>query len=282
MHVLLVLAAFTLASMGIGIAIFFAARFRRWGAIGQMIFKRFGYGVSKPWLLEMVTSNSPRFRFRYRGIPCYLKIRSAGFYKRSPAKISFAVDWPDRATTWLISTNESDKGRWLEQPMVLQGASAFQKRFFVYGRDRKKVADLITPPVQHALLQMADKSRAGDHSGEADCLNLRSSRGRLTFRKTTNSNDPQDVEKFLRCCLHIYDQMVLGAVDGLTYLENDLTVIEEVVCPICTGTIEEDLVLCSSCQSPHCRECWQYNGRCATFACLETDFVAGGLVSGGG
>ena len=165
--------------------------------------------------------------------------------------------------------------------MVLQGASAFQKRFFVYGRDRKKVADLITPPVQHALLQMADKSPMGDHSGEADCLNLRSSRGRLTFRKTTNSSDPQDVEKFLRCCLHIYDQMVLGAVDGLTYLENDLTVIEEVVCPICTGTIEEDLVLCSSCQSPHCRECWQYNGRCATFACLETDFVAGGLVSGG-
>lgn len=277
MHVLMILAAFTLASIGIGVAIFFATRFRRWDALRQMIIKRFGYGVSKPWLLETVVSNSPRFRFRYRGIPSYLKVRSAGCYKSKPAMISFSVDWPERAKAWIVSTEEPNQGRLVKLPLVLHGASPFQKRFFVYSRDLKTVSSLITPPVQHALLQMLTHGRPGDRATEAECMSLHSTRGRLTFRKKTNNNDPQEIEKFMRCCLHIFDQMVLGDVEGVTYLENDLTVIEDVVCPVCSGTIEEDLVLCSSCQSPHCRECWQYNGRCATFACSETDFVTGGV-----
>lgn len=280
MHMLLAVAAFTVASIGTGVVIFCATRLRRWDSIGKMIANRFGPGLSKPWILEMIISGSPRYRFRYRGIPCYLKIRSAGFLKRRPTVLSFSVDWPERSTAWLISTDESDRGRWLEQPIVLPGGDTFHKRFFVYGRDKKKVAHLITPPVQHALLQMLAKSgrrQLGNNAVEVDGLNLRSSRGRLTFRTTTASIDSRAVEKFMRCCLHVYDLMVLGAVEGLTYLEEDLTVIEDVVCPICSGTIEGDYVSCSSCQAPHCRDCWQYNGRCATFACMETDFVTGGV-----
>ena len=282
MHVLLALVAFASVSIVMGIVIFCATRLRRWDAIRTMIAKRFGYGVSKPWLLEVVVSGSPRFRFRYRGIPCYLKMRSTGFYKRKPAKISFTVDWPARTAAWMVSTDESDKGLWPEQPIVLPGASVFHKQFFANGRDKEKVARLITPPVQHALLQMLatnQRRQMGNRSCKADYLNLRSSRGRLTFRMTSDTSsrslDPRDVEKFMRCCLHVYDLMVLGAVEGLTYLEDDLTVIEDVVCPICSGTIEGDFVSCSSCQSPHCLDCWQYNGLCATFACMETEFLTG-------
>lgn len=275
MQMLLVIAAFVLASIGVSAIVFFAARFRRWEAMGQMIQRRFGYGVSKPWLLEMVVSASPRFRFLYRGIPCYLKSRNVGFLQPKPTKITFAVDWPSRATAWLISTDETQKGRWLESPMVLPEASTFHQRFFLYVRDKKKVTHLITPPVQHALVQMLAKMRSSqpeNHSTAGECLTLRSSRGRLTFATTAAWSDPREVEKFMRCCLHIYDLMVLGAVEGLTYIEDDLTVIEDIVCPICSGAIEGDYVSCSSCQSPHCRDCWQYNGRCATFACMETDF----------
>lgn len=275
MRILLAIAAFTLASIAVGVIVFYAARFRRWDAMRQMILKRFGYGVSKPWLLEMVISASPRFRFQYRGIPCYLKIRNAGFLQPKPTQISFTVDWPDRATAWMISTDESQKGRWLESPMVLPGGTAFGQHFIVYVRDKKKVAHLITPPVQHALVQMLAKMRSSqpeNHSTAEECLTLRSSRGRLTFATTAAWSDPREVEKFMRCCLHIYDLMVLGAVEGLTYIEDDLTVIEGIVCPICSGAIEGDYVSCSSCQSPHCRDCWQYNGSCATFACMETDF----------
>lgn len=285
MNLLLVIVALIMTTIGVVVVILCAIRLRRWGAIGQMLSRRFGHGVSKPWLLEMILFGSPRFRFRYRGIGCYLKIRRAGFRKKdSPASISFAVDWPGRATSWLISTDPSDKRRWLEQPLSLPDASAFHRRFFLYGRHEKKVAGLLTPSVQHALLQMLVKSGPGrkESDGKAtERLKLRAARRRLTFRRTTVSSDRREVEKFIRCCLHIYDLMVLGTVQGLTYLEDDLTVIEDVACPICSGPIETDFVSCSSCQTPHCRACWQYNGRCATFACMETDFVRAGVLAGG-
>jgi|GEM_PF-1318502 len=279
MQTLILIAAFILASIAMGVVLYFAARCQRWDAMRRMIFLRFGDGVSKPWLLEMLFSNSPRFCFRYRSIPCRLKIRSAGVIRRNPVNISLTVDWPAGSKwrkSWLISKGDSHPGRWFQRPLVLHGATAFHRHFSVYGHDECDLAKIITPPVQHALLQLLQGDWLGENSTEAVSLNLSSSRGRLRFRKTSDRSAPGDVEKFVRCCLHIYDQMVLSIVEGVDYLDNDLTIIESVVCPVCSGAIEDDLVLCRSCQSPHCRDCWQYNGRCATFACLETDFVIGG------
>lgn len=38
------------------------------------------------------------------------------------------------------------------------------------------------------------------------------------------------------------------------------------VCPVC-GTALTSPVTCGSCKTPHHRECWNYAGRCAIFAC---------------
>jgi hypothetical protein len=38
-------------------------------------------------------------------------------------------------------------------------------------------------------------------------------------------------------------------------------------CPICTTTLEEPLIRCPRCGAPHHRECWEYFGRCAVYAC---------------
>jgi len=88
----------------------------------QMIIERFGYGVSKPWLLEMSVSDSPRFQFLYRSIPCYLKVQNAGCCKSKPALISFSVDWPNRAKAWIVSTEKSNQWRFIKLPLVLHAA----------------------------------------------------------------------------------------------------------------------------------------------------------------
>ena len=38
-------------------------------------------------------------------------------------------------------------------------------------------------------------------------------------------------------------------------------------CQICGEAIREDHVRCSSCDTPHHEDCWQYYGECATFGC---------------
>jgi len=42
------------------------------------------------------------------------------------------------------------------------------------------------------------------------------------------------------------------------------------VCPICGSPLEDRVVRCARCQTPHHGECWKYNGRCSLFACGET------------
>jgi len=45
-------------------------------------------------------------------------------------------------------------------------------------------------------------------------------------------------------------------------------------CPVCGSRMEEDVVNCEACRTPHHRECWHYMGRCTTYACRGRRFVA--------
>ena len=39
------------------------------------------------------------------------------------------------------------------------------------------------------------------------------------------------------------------------------------LCPVCGSLMETGIVRCSSCRTPHHRECWNYIGACSTYAC---------------
>ena len=45
-------------------------------------------------------------------------------------------------------------------------------------------------------------------------------------------------------------------------------------CPVCGSSMVEAVIRCESCRTPHHRECWQYMGRCTTYACRGKRFVA--------
>ena len=45
-------------------------------------------------------------------------------------------------------------------------------------------------------------------------------------------------------------------------------------CPVCGTTMNAGTVRCDLCRTPHHRECWQYMGRCTTYACKGTRSVA--------
>jgi hypothetical protein len=45
-------------------------------------------------------------------------------------------------------------------------------------------------------------------------------------------------------------------------------------CPVCGASTSEHAIRCESCRTPHHRECWDYMGRCTTYACNGKRFVA--------
>jgi hypothetical protein len=40
-------------------------------------------------------------------------------------------------------------------------------------------------------------------------------------------------------------------------------------CQICGTAMEERVVYCAKCKTPHHEECWMYNGACSTYGCRE-------------
>ena len=44
-------------------------------------------------------------------------------------------------------------------------------------------------------------------------------------------------------------------------------------CQVCGAAMEERVVLCMKCRTPHHEECWIFNGACSTYACKEIRFT---------
>jgi len=44
-------------------------------------------------------------------------------------------------------------------------------------------------------------------------------------------------------------------------------------CQVCGWPMEQGLVLCSKCRTPHHEECWTWNGACSTYGCREIRFT---------
>ncbi|RPH35887.1 MAG: hypothetical protein EHM91_16690, partial [Planctomycetota bacterium] len=45
-------------------------------------------------------------------------------------------------------------------------------------------------------------------------------------------------------------------------------------CPVCGTSMSRGFVRCESCRTPHHHECWSYMGRCSTYACRGSRYVA--------
>ena len=64
---------------------------------------------------------------------------------------------------------------------------------------------------------------------------------------------------------------------GITFVEGGVKIAEpdegESQCQVCGESLAADLVYCSACKTPIHRECWEYFGGCATYACGNKKFL---------
>lgn len=76
-------------------------------------------------------------------------------------------------------------------------------------------------------------------------------------------------------------RMIDGFLATLTVEHADAALIEVLevslpesvaACRVCGEKILLDRIECRRCETPHHKDCWDYNGRCATYACGETKY----------
>lgn len=256
------------------------SRTNRWNLLHGHLKQQFGKRVSQPALIRMLVSKSPALSFMYGSTPCDVSVRYCGFLRIKKRRLRLTVAWPQAlrseksgrtgkaSETLLVSTDPQEKIRFVSLKDVAVGSPDFRDRFHVKTSFSADHTRLLTSNVQHFIFQIA-------MLGQSDDITVKLHKRKLVFSKSDIGPKFQDTADFMQQALQIFDLLRLSESWGVKFLDGaDATVIENVVCPICTGTIEDDLVSCMRCQTPHCRDCWEYNGQCATFACRETRFTA--------
>ena len=115
-------------------------------------------------------------------------------------------------------------------------------------------------------------------SSPSSQVRIRTGRQSLEIAVPGDLRNCQSIDDFVRMGLKLFDLFAAMDTNGLEFIDEDqVTLLESIKCPICSEEIETETVCCVRCQTPHCRDCWSYNGECATYACNETRFTEVGV-----
>jgi hypothetical protein len=143
--------------------------------------------------------------------------------------------------------------------------------FCVFSNKPEDACQLLSPGTQWPIKQLAHL-RNPSRETPSD-LSIAINHGKLTIAKSGFIKDYQMLDDFVRFGLELFDQLMLTTSQGVTFVDDaSAVIVDDVKCPICSEVIRHDMVVCVRCKTPHCLDCWQYNGQCATFACQEVRY----------
>jgi hypothetical protein len=140
-------------------------------------------------------------------------------------------------------------------------------RWQVRARDGDEARTFLSAGVRWQIEQLWE----GPEHGEV-ALSVRP--GWLLLRKKWTSTRPLDIEQFVELGLSLFDQAALTRTVGIEFIdEGAIQVLDHAQCRVCGDAMEDDIVYCRRCKTPHHLECWEYNGACSTYGCRETQYL---------
>ena len=214
----------------------------------------------------------PELRFPHLGRTVTFK-HTGGGENESP-KTHLAIPWPNNRLRCEIFPEGPLSG--LRKLIGMQdieiGFPHFDRQFIITGNDEAAIKALLTSEVQAVLFQLLKLEERNSFS--LPNLYLQISRGVLTITKTSYYTSAASVERFIDWFLQFYDAAVAVPAAGIEFIDAPKCT-DEVAphCIVCGESLDGDLVSCRSCRTPHHRDCWQYFGGCATYACGGKQFV---------
>lgn len=210
----------------------------------------------------------PTARFRYGDAHCFLstvktKVSGGGEFTQlsigcqyADLRLEIIPRWRSEKLWPLPGTQE-----------IRTHSAAFDQKFFVRASDPDLAREFLSEGVRWQLDRLCKFMGSDD-------LYVLLQRGALVIKKPTFIRTQQLLDDFVRFALETYSQAMLTRTEGIEFVaEPSRKVAEQIRCQICGEEIRSELVTCVRCQTPHCRECWEYNGQCATYGCGETRFV---------
>lgn len=211
----------------------------------------------------------PHVRFTYRG--AYVDVHMTGYgphrTRRGPLT-QVTIQWPDFGFRCELMCPP------LPQPFPAQeelsgcwtGVADFDNRYTIRATDVHVATTLLNDTVRWQIekLRMLTTS---------SYLHVEFSQGSLHVRKGRAIRQYMELNDLVERSLELYDQAMIACSKGIEFMgEESAQPLAEVKCRVCGEEINDNLVYCRRCKTPHHRECWQYNGACSVFGCGENRF----------
>lgn len=210
----------------------------------------------------------PQVQFPYFGSTCTLGTRSS-WTDPVRRQTFLRLHWPNRSIVLEVAETAL-AGRLSHSGLrpILTGDGEFDHVYSVRSTDPELAQKWLDDNFRWRFRELA---RA---TGPVP-LALRIERGLVTIARGGWLDTLAELDDFLRLSLQLIDQLKVAEVRGIEFVNADqATVLDDVICPVCSEQIGAEMVVCVRCRTPHCRECWEYNTHCATFACGEKRFFA--------
>lgn len=272
-----VLILLVMAVMAIFVVSFLAAAWRRasrWNRTYDRLSKRYGGSKGTGGVIYGFLFTRPSLRFDYGRTYVFLRNRKSKRFS-TKRKTEISMVWPNRKLKLEVSTSPASTRKWSPGTMkqVECDDPTFQADFYVSSNVPTTAQRFLNTPIRWKMEQLKRNT-------DAEELSISIFRGSLVVSKPGYIKQYQQLEDFVRYSLELFDLLMLVDAEGIEFLHADqAAVVADVKCPICSEEIMQDMVVCARCKTPHCHDCWDYNGQCATFACSETRSIQVGNVS---
>lgn len=142
----------------------------------------------------------------------------------------------------------------------------FSAGFQVFGPDAPEVRQLLTTGVRWQVERLAS-------IGNDQRLQVKMRDGHLRILKPWLGLRVETAAQIVQGALELSDQCALAKASGIQFLRADeAQLLEQVTCKVCGEEIQDQMVVCVRCKTPHHHDCWQYVGGCSVFGCRETNY----------
>lgn len=232
-----------------------------WSRAYENLARRYG-----GWFRPAKLTQKPSVRFEYKKNEVRVRCRRSTRNKKGKVT-EFRIATPYRK--WRLSivpVGCLPRNSGLQRSSRLPtGDAKFDEKLAVFATDKgmQKAPSIITPALRWQVMQLIECiSEVVEVAFERSCL--------IIFLQGY-IKDAQKLDDFVRYSLGLFDQIELSDSKGIEFSESGMAVaLGEVKCPICGSEIEQKMVLCFRCKTPHCSDCWEYNGKCGMYACNES------------
>jgi hypothetical protein len=159
-------------------------------------------------------------------------------------------------------------GKYLGMQDIEIGHPEFDAAFIIQGSSPRLIQEFLTPPVQAAIMRLA-------HCGALTHfdLHLVISAGTLRITKHHRLTTEAQLSTFALACRDLIRAIRDESQAGIEFVAAPKQIpVEETECSVCGDPLQEKIVFCTKCKTPHHLDCWQYFGSCAVYGCGQKKY----------